>query len=381
MGFLGFSLKKSYKNKEYVNAKNYDLSGNLKIDISDYSPMNLSAVFSAVDKISNTIATLPINLYKVVENDDVRTNELPIQFLLHSKPNNYQSIFDFKKLITFNLLSKGNAFIYIEKDNSYIKALHIKELDVYFNEELQDKLFYSRKEDKYYFSDEIIHILNFTENGITGISTFNYALKAINRGSYTDEFASKYFENGTNIAGILSNKGANINTIEGIEAYKSEINKELKGVSNSHKLAVMIGEYQYLKMNDNSENSQLLDSRKYTKEEIAGFFNIPLPLMNNELPSNTEVLNTQYLNYCIYPIVRKIEDVFNVKLFFNDKYKVKFNMNTLLRADINTRTTHYKEMYNIGVYSQNDIRKFEDLPSIKGGDNHYIMSNNMTKID
>ena len=69
--------------------------------------------------------------------------------------------------------------------------------------------------------------------------------------------------------------------------------------------------------------------------------------------------------------------IFNFKLFSSEErqtYYVEHNFESFLRGDSTTRKDFYRELFNIGVFSINDIRQFENQDPIENGDSHYVPS-------
>ena len=87
--------------------------------VSRDSSLTFSAVFSCVRVISESIASLPIKVYKV-EDDSDKINDVshPVYNLLARYPNSYMTPYTFLDTLMTNLLVEGNAYFYIERDSS-----------------------------------------------------------------------------------------------------------------------------------------------------------------------------------------------------------------------------------------------------------------------
>lgn len=85
-----------------------------------------------------------------------------------------------------------------------------------------------------------------------------------------------------------------------------------------------------------------------------------------------------FLTDTLQPILEKIENEFETKLFAEEDIEVKFDVNKLLRADKNSLASYYTNLFNIGVMSPNEIRKELDLTNTEEGNNFYLQSNLMT---
>jgi HK97 family phage portal protein len=62
------------------------------------------------------------------------------------------------------------------------------------------------------------------------------------------------------------------------------------------------------------------------------------------------------------------EEIARALLGDDDRTFVKFSLGGLLRGDSSARAAFYKTMREIGAYSANDVRAFEDLNPRDGGD-------------
>ena len=138
----------------------------------------------------------------------------------------------------------------------------------------------------------------------------------------------------------------------------------------AHKTAVLTGGAKYTPTTTNPQESQLLDARKHAVADVARIFNIPPHLLGldkgmsyNSVESN----NLAWVTHCLRPIISKLEDGFSPLLErFNSNANafLSWNLNGLLRADIETRTKAYSSGLQAGYLTINDVRRQENLNSI-----------------
>ena len=82
--------------------------------------------------------------------------------------------------------------------------------------------------------------------------------------------------------------------------------------------------------------------------------------------------------HTLRPWLIRWEQELNRKLFKESekgKFFFKFTIEGLLRGDTKTRSVFYKDLFNIGVLSPNDIRQLENLNPVEGGDTYYVPLN------
>ena len=138
------------------------------------------------------------------------------------------------------------------------------------------------------------------------------------------------------------------------------------------------------KMSISPQESQFISTRKFSVEDIARFFRIPLAylgsLENSSTRANIEEQGIQFQRNTILPWVKRWESEFNRKLFLGDSpYYIRFNMDGLLRGDIRSRYEAYTKGRQWGWISANDVRKLENMAPIDGGD-AYLQPLNMVEV-
>jgi len=134
------------------------------------------------------------------------------------------------------------------------------------------------------------------------------------------------------------------------------------------------------------KDSQFLESRQFNIPEIARWFNLPphkLKDLTKSSFSNIESEQISFVTYSILPWLVRLEQNFNSQLLTESdrqysgrgRLYFKHNVEGLLRADAAARGTYYREMFNIGAMSINEIRALEDMDPIAGGDLHLVPMN------
>ena len=144
--------------------------------------MLLSTVYRCVDVISDAVAQLPLEPYYI--NDSGYKEKFikhPTYYLLNKEPNQKMSRFTFIKTLIVSTLLKGNGYAYIERDTKGdAMALHYIQPDYVTITEQKDGIRYNVVGIKGLVEPcNMIHILNFSYNGITGISTLEHAKQTL----------------------------------------------------------------------------------------------------------------------------------------------------------------------------------------------------------
>ena len=342
------------------------------IAITEDSAMRLSAVFGAVRVISETIASLPWEVKQDAGDSTRSASAHPINKLIHH-PNGMMTDFNFREVCQAHLCLHGNAFIAIRRNEAGqpVKLIPVHpdrvEVKVY-----KDEKFYNIDQGKETFDDtEMIHILGLSFDGIIGKSVIEAARESIGLGLAADQFGGSFFGNGANVSAVLTHPGKLSD-----EAYKRLMTswaRRYSGLDNSHKTAILEEGMNLTKVSISPQESQFLETRKFGVEDIARFFRIPLAylgsLENSSTRANIEEQGIQFQRNTILPWVKRWEAEFNRKLFpGQEDYFIRMNMDGLLRGDISSRYSSYATARQWGWMSVNDIRKYESLDPIDGGD-------------
>jgi len=350
----------------------------------------LSTVYRCVNLLSDSIASLPINPYtfkgdwKSIDFTDGKFNILNVQ------PNPFMSAFMFKKMIIVHLLLRGNAYVFIERSKTgRVLSLTLMNPDL-MNVLVQDndiKYFYSPNAATYDKS-QIIHLMNYTMDGIVGISTLQYAANSLGIAYSSEEHAGNFWKSGANLSGILRPvAGASLNPKQAAAAkakFQEQTNSDLGGTSGS---VVVLGDgLEYQPISINPKDSQLIETRAFNVQEICRFFGVPPSLAFSETGkfSTAEQQSLDYLNNSLTPLIEKIESEMFRKLYLPSEWdasELKFDVENIMRLDAVSRADYYMKMFQVGAYTPNEIREKTNAQfPTKGGNRNFIQVN-MQPVD
>jgi len=353
------------------------------VQVSEDNALTFSAVYAAVRIISETIASIPLNVYVHDGETRVIAREHPIQKLLAHTPNTVSSSFTFRESMAANLVLHGNAYAKIEF-NAAGRPISLTPLNPMLVEVkiVDGEKVYVFNEKKTYLDYEVVHVVGLSFNGLTGKSPLTVAREAVAIGLAAQEYGARFYSNGANTGGIITAPGRL--SIDAINRLKQSWNRANGGLSNSHGTAILEEGMKYEKIGLDPEAAQFLQSRKFQVNEIARIFRIPpsylADLENSSTRANVEQQAIQFVRDCVTPYVRRFEVEFNRKLFREDEpnYYAYFTMEGLMRGDLQGRYQAYATARQWGWLSVNDIRDLENLNPVEGG-NVYLQPLNMAQ--
>jgi len=379
MGFFGFK-KRQEKEKRELTTVSYGEALTFGTVYNRYTAMNISAVFAAVNLISNTLAMLPV---KVLVTDTDGKNELenhPLNLVFGNCDNdNLLSRFTLIKLIVQSVILKGNAFCYIYRaqDGTVLglRFLEASDVVIYYNKQ-KDLLYYDCPivSKKHIEPINMLHFILHTYDGINGLSVLSFANRTLNITNASENSAKYFFENGMNVNGLLK-----VNTPIN-QKQKDEIrqswNQAYSGSGGG--LAIINANMEYQQLQLSPEDSQLLASRQFNVADIARFFNINPLLLGGESSatySSLEMLQNAFLVHTLQPYISMIECELNRKLLkpSESNLNIILETNDLMRIDKQSQANYYGSMVKNGILTLNEVRKELGYNSIgESGDKNFI---------
>jgi HK97 family phage portal protein len=126
---------------------------------------------------------------------------------------------------------------------------------------------------------------------------------------------------------------------------------------------------------------QFLEQMEFSDKRIYSIYRVPAFLIGQAVEAGAyagaglEEQEKAFAKYTLQPWITKIEQAVESAFLRDTRIQMKFNMNAHLRPNTRDRADFYTRMWQIGVYSQNDIREKEDEAPIEGGDTYYVPMN------
>ena len=358
--------------------------------VNERTALQTTAVYACVRILSETLASLPLHLYKYTDSGKEKATDNPLYRLLHNEPNPEMTSFVLRETLMSHLLLWGNAYAQVIRDGrGQVLALYpllpekmeIDRLD-------SGELYYEYQTDKgkvILRKEEVLHIPGLGFDGIKGQSPIAMAKNAIGMAIATEEYGAKFFSNGANPGGVLEHPGV----VKDPKRVRDSWNAVYQGSSNSHRVAVLEEGMKFTPIGIPPEQAQFIATRKFQINEIARIFRIP-PHMIGDLEkssfSNIEQQSLEFVKYTLDPWVVRWEMALQKALLSpteKEVYFIKFNVDGLLRGDYQSRMSGYSVGRQNGWLSANDIRELENLnliPKELGGD-LYLINGNMTKLE
>lgn len=325
--------------------------------------MKIPAFSSCISKISNTVATVPIKLYRKVEDNKVEEvkDDVRVKLINHDTGDTLDA-FQFKKALVVDYFGKG-GYAYIRKQGTKVKSIHYvdnKEIYFRFNEEPIFKsykiLVRENEYEPYYF----LKILRNTKNGREGKSIVDENKDVLLVAYYSLKFEKNLVKSGGNKKGFI--KSPKKLTDAAMKALK---NAWRKLYSNSSENVVILNDGLDFKESANtSVEMQLNENKKTNSDEICKIFNMPPAMINGGV---AEMDKVDFIQSCINPVLEALEKALDRDLLLEkekDSYFFKADTSELTKGDIKTRYEAYAIASNAGFMQIDEIRYKENQPAL-----------------
>jgi HK97 family phage portal protein len=338
------------------------------VAINQKTAFEIVAFFSAVSLISDTISTLPVDALYRSDGEIYPYRPRPTWIEQPDVDNTRQAHY---QQVLVSLLIDGNSFTRVYRDRSgevvNLVVLDPQSVEIKRNA-LGRKMFAVAGEEKLLSGDEIVHITDLLEPGaLRGVSRVTKLSNAFGVASALQSYAATFFGSGASTNGVIEFPG--VLTAEQAKNLQDGFDSRHKGWRKSHKTGILSGGASYKQTTVPNDSAQFLESRRFSVEEIARAFNIPLHLLgvpDTASYASVEQNAIQFVTHTLRPYVEKLEWAYT-RLLPNPAY-LKFNVNGLMRGDYATRIQSYSVGSQAGFLSVNDIRRMEDMRSVVGGD-------------
>jgi len=342
------------------------------VSITQDSSLRISTAYACVRLLSDTVSTLPVDSF--VRRDGVRVPYRPRPIWLDQPdPDLATSRDEHFTQVMVSLLLDGNAFVRVVRDPlGTVIALIVldpKRVEVRRNKDYQIE-YYLKDIDRVLSKSEVLHITELRKPGaLRGSSRIDELKEVFGLTAALDEFASRFFGQGSQTSGVIEVPGAL--SREQAKDLVDSFEEGHKGLARSHRPGVLFGGAKFNKTGVDPNEAQMLESRKMQVEEIARAFRVPLHMLSTAIPgamsyASVEQNAIQFATYTIRPYLSRIEAAYSTLL--PQGVFIRFNMDGILRGDIQTRFSAYSTGTQAGFLSVNDIHRLEDLPPVEGGD-------------
>ena len=333
------------------------------VAVDEQSSMQLLTVYGSVRLITDSIATLPLDVFRRT-GEDAKVEVAKPTWL--QQPTTNLDFTSWVSQVLSSLLLHGNAYVAVLR-NEVGTIVELLPLDPSKVRVTRDRGRLSYMVNGQRIDAEMLHLKGLMLPGSdVGLSPVEYARQSIGLGLAAVKFGTGYFEGEGNMPGVIEMPGsAQSETLKGIanqwRQRRREGGRGLPGVLQEGATWKPTGV--------TNEQAQFLATRKFTSAEIAGQMfmidpsELGIGIEGSSLTyANLEQRNTRFVRVTLLPWIVRLEKALS-DLLAQPRY-VKFNINALMRGDLSSRYAAYATGIGAGFLEPNEARDWEDLPPL-----------------
>lgn len=347
--------------------------------------MTVMAFFACVRNISEDIAKLPKKVRRTLNPGNEYLPDHPVNLLMRA-PSRYMNRHVFWQTLISHALTYHGGFAYIVR-NGAGQPIELVLLDP---QSVQVRISYQTGEHYYHvtgmranevlFPSEVIHLMGLSHTGIDGFTMPMLAKQLLGAAVALQKYRGSFFGNGAAPSGVLTHPA--LLSAEASERLRRQFMSRYAGAENAHGIVTLEEGMTWAQTSIDPERAQMVELTNVTVEDICRIYRMPphkIQHLANATFSNIEHQGLEYDRDTLDPWADKLRAELEFKLLTMNEVRsgvhVYVNLNALMRADVATRTQHYKEMYYMGAYSANRVLELEDENPVPDGNRRFVQQN------
>ena len=346
--------------------------------VSPDGALRLSAVYACVRILSETMASLPIVLYRQREDggkDQVTDHWL--HRLLCRRPNRYQNPFEWREMLQGHLALRGNAYCQIitnpRGEITELLPIHPDRLrvEIMRSGELRYRIADRFGEETVLPRSGVWHLRGLSSDGVVGMSPIELARESLGTALAAQDYGARFFANDAKPSGGWIEFPGAFKDSEAKKVFRESYQAAQSG-ANRGKVLVLENGMKFHEVGVTNKDAQFLELRKFQITDIARLFRVP-PHMIADLDratfSNIEQQSLEFVMHTMTPWAERWEASIEAELLLDDDpLEIEFDFANLMRGDAASRSAYYQSGIQNGWLTRNEARAAENLNPIEGLD-------------
>ena len=349
------------------------------------SALAIADVFCAVSIVTETVATLPLRVYRTVNGGVMEAPDHRAANMLETAPNPVQPAHRFWATLAGHLLLWGNGFIEKLRDAnglvSELWLLHPGNVEIQFNAGTRTKRFvYWDGANKIELSeDRVLHVFGTSVDGLVGLSPIQQTRQQLGNAKARERFEGEVYSTKPFLSGVINHPGQLRDTVKLRESWTAIYGGGDRGpratANGRHSVAVLEEGATFSPLTAPLADMEFVASQQMSKRQIATIFKLPPTYLGgstgDSLTYQTVESNAiQFARMAITPVTTNIQKFlgFDRGIFPFSSWYPEFELAALLRGDSAARGAFYKALSDVKAITPNEIRALENMEPIAGGD-------------
>ncbi|MEM1142735.1 MAG: phage portal protein [Pseudomonadota bacterium] len=358
-----------------------DLISAAGVNVTTDTAMGVPAIWSGVNFLSGTLASLPLNTYRRTREEPKRLRSRLANMLKYNV-NEEMTSFAWRKYCFERVFTRGRSYTLIVRGERepvrYLWPVQNDHMRVRRNGR-GAKVYKIAKKDPHggeYTAADVIDIsFAMQENLVDHFSPIAHLKNTIGLAIAATEWGSKFFQNGGVPPFVITGK---FSTPAGLNRASTDLREAIQQAAKERRLALALpDEHEIKPIGIDPEKSQFIALQRFLVEEIARIYSLP-PVFLQDLShgtfSNTEQQDLHFVKHTLTRWAQQVEQELNLKLYGWENHSrfCEFNLDGIQRGDFKTRMEGYALATQHALHTPNENRHMENLPPVAGGDQLHI---------
>lgn len=341
------------------------------------SALQVSTVWACVSILTDVVSSLPLMVWRDDKGARVSAKGTTLYEVLHDSPNRRHTAQEFWEFMMLNFVLRGNAYARVDRNGAgevvALWPLSADQMEVIASDDGSLMyIYYLGNEGIVYQEQNILHIRG-KGNGVVGMSPLDYMRSSVSLAIKAQNHTVKTYTKNARRPGLLMVDG--VLTPEQRAAVKNNFGDIVTG--SDKELYVLEAKFKFEALGMSPADMQLLESRKFSVEDLARWLGVPSVLINDSkdssaLGSSTKEVIDAFVKLRLRSILVKTEQAIRKRVFTPRQraqgYVAEFKLDALLRASLSERMDAAAKGVQNGLLTRNEGRALENRPAMDGGD-------------
>jgi len=370
------------------------------IRVSPELALTVPGLAASVNVISEDLAKVPLRVYQKTKSEEHRVAvEHPLHQRIHHSPAPWLTSFNWRRAAFAAAMSRGNHYSRVIRNvrGEVMRLQPIKPGRCSVRWTQDGEPFFDVMEGTYRVRmsyQDIIHLPYRADTapgefgGVLGVSPIARHAESISLAIAAERFASGFFKNGARPSVVveMDRKLPNDHVARRI---RDGIERAYGGLDNAFKVAILELGMKMREISFKPSDSQLVEVRKENAVAMCQIFGVPphkVGILDRATFSNIEHQAIEYVTGPVSALAKAMESAIDIACLTTIEreqgYFVQFDLNGLLRGDIQSRYRAYAIGRQWGWLSADEIRAWENMdPLPLASGKTYLQPMNMQPSD
>ena len=336
--------------------------------------MAIATVYRAVNVLAHAVASVPLVVYEQSGDDKQRARNHPAYDLLHDQPNSFMTSWRWRHLLMTQSILWGNHYSEIIPGVGGVGSLvPLSPETTRVVDQMRDgRLVYITQDkgrdgygaERRLIQDEVLHIRGFSTDGKSGVPITTMARTAMGLALSAEKHGSMFMAKGARLSGVLTTPVPMKEDVR--KENEAAWQRQYGGANNAGGTPVLTGGLEYKPISSNNKDSQWLESREFSVQELLRFIGVPGVLVGHADKTATfasaEQFFQSFVDHSVMPWTENITAELNTSVIVGaPKNFCGFILDGLKKGDIKTRYDSYSTAIMSGFMNRNEARAKENL--------------------